>query len=485
MASTASRNRFSELLQHLLTLSNTKNITLAKELQYDESYISKWVSGKMLPPEKNFEKILHGISNCIVNSLDEETSLSFLRQYNLHNSSQLNQAIYDDLFEEYVYVKKLKVETGSEIAPVSSYYPELTLTQFISKLHHPSLRHISSLEVVALMDVLALNNDYRLSISTFQNEHAVDNYYPGVEFTSIVHLPDNPDTYFDDAVFFIRMLNNLNTVNFNLYSNPCAQGKILFSVKNTFSISGMLLDSNHCLSVNVSEEMETCNTLYYRMNSLCTSDMLLFRKTSIPDMIERHEYTRSMLSSNLRCILGHLTEHFMPEDLHREILEQHYTNPDEIEQLIQLHQINRKVAKQSPIRVLVYESAIADFAISGQLDFYNQHIQLSPKQRMAYMQHLLETFSELDNVESFLITSNNPADPAYIAKATLFLSSAVSYLRLEKQRESDTTLILNQQNIKTVFSNFFDILWNKQNNNQKLIQCIQDSIHSIKILSDL
>ena len=46
------KNRFSILLEHLLEVAEVKNYTLAKRLQYDVSYISKWVSGRMLPAKK-------------------------------------------------------------------------------------------------------------------------------------------------------------------------------------------------------------------------------------------------------------------------------------------------------------------------------------------------------------------------------------------------------------------------------------------------
>lgn len=47
------KNRFSVLLEHLTSMANLKNYVLAKAVQYDESYISKWISGKSLPTEKN------------------------------------------------------------------------------------------------------------------------------------------------------------------------------------------------------------------------------------------------------------------------------------------------------------------------------------------------------------------------------------------------------------------------------------------------
>ena len=62
------KNRFSRLLDSLMADAELKNCVLANELQYDVSYISKWISGRMIPSEKSADKILEGISRTLVES---------------------------------------------------------------------------------------------------------------------------------------------------------------------------------------------------------------------------------------------------------------------------------------------------------------------------------------------------------------------------------------------------------------------------------
>ncbi len=50
--STNEKNRFSTLLEELISISGVKNSGLAKALQYDASYISKWVSGRCSQQKK-------------------------------------------------------------------------------------------------------------------------------------------------------------------------------------------------------------------------------------------------------------------------------------------------------------------------------------------------------------------------------------------------------------------------------------------------
>lgn len=80
------KNRFSILLEHLMAIAELKNSILAKAVQYDDSYISKWISGKLLPTEKNHENTLQAISHCIVEALSEESTAQLLQEYRYRTS---------------------------------------------------------------------------------------------------------------------------------------------------------------------------------------------------------------------------------------------------------------------------------------------------------------------------------------------------------------------------------------------------------------
>ena len=181
------KNRFSVLLEHLTSMANLKNYVLAKAVQYDESYISKWISGKSLPTEKNHEIILQNISQCIVEALTDDNRDTFLEEYQISDVSNLQKAIYDHLESEYTYVKELQVTTGSKVATKISYYPELTLDQFIFKMKHPSLRKVQSLNIYAMVDILNVDTNYQLLIAEFNSMHNdIGLVLPGVHFSLMI-----------------------------------------------------------------------------------------------------------------------------------------------------------------------------------------------------------------------------------------------------------------------------------------------------------
>lgn len=487
------KNRFSLLLEHLMSMANLKNYVLAQTLKYDESYISKWVSGKMLPTEKNYDKILQDISNCIVNSLTEETLDNFFLEYQLNDINDLPLAIYDHLETEYNYVKNLKNSSGSEIASKIEYFPELPLGQFISKMKHPSLRKVNSLNVCALIDIMHLDTDYQLMIVDFNHMHLEKELkFPGVHFSLFINLNNLEKSASYTSVFLMNMLTNLSNINFSLYGGQQATDKIIFAVKDAYSISGMLIDNSHCLAVTVSEDVEIANSIYKKIQSICNRENLLIRNTTMYEMIESYDYEQSIFSKNKNWLVGHMTEHFIPDDLHQELLDTLCKDlkKQECDKLSRLHILTRKILDTAPIRIVMYEAALTNFSVTGILDFYGTKVHLTSDQRLRYMKHLCELMTNQKNLEFRILTSRIFADFPHIPEPTLFLSDALSYLRLDTISTTYNVTILNKIILTKLFRQFFAELWDSVNSefyngDNYNLDLIQHLIFSIEIMSEL
>jgi len=114
------KNRFSILLEHLLEVAEVKNYTLAKRLQYDVSYISKWVSGRMLPAKKTEKRVMEGISACVVDEATDDGRDLLLREYSVSIPSDLKAAIYDNLIAEY---ERSWTAARRALAPIRTFGP--------------------------------------------------------------------------------------------------------------------------------------------------------------------------------------------------------------------------------------------------------------------------------------------------------------------------------------------------------------------------
>ena len=457
------RNRFSLLLEQLMTTANLKNATLAAALQYDVSYISKWVNGKMLPAEKGASQILHAISDCVVNSLTEPALKSLYIEYQVDLVEDLKQAIYDKLDAEYSYVKGLTKTIGTDVAPETQNYGKLTLHQFLKKMSHPALRQVKSLNVIAAMDLLNMEHDVRLQIAQIDTASQVlHRDFPEVHFSLLVNFDIGENDYIYDCIFIINMLTNYTHIDFKIYNCIHSYEKILFCAKDAYCITSLLFGENQCYQVTISEDKKMCKTLYQKLGTFCVREELMFRKCTMRNLLNSSDYICQMLSENLCWLLGHMTEHLLPEELHKELLEYLDISDAEREKMQNVHLLVEEVIRESHVRILLYETALSQFCINGELDFYNNKIYLDTGQReqcLSYIQNLIhgENAMELKVIHGHFVM-----DFQFNANPSLFLSNSLCYLRLDSKNTLNNVTLLNINIAKKMFRCFFEKIWEKQ-----------------------
>ena len=103
---------FGQLIEKLLYLTNQKKGTLAKELGYDISYISKWINTKNLPSQKNINQVCKVTAQFIVRSLNDGTRQEFLDYFELnddiYNDEDIKRYIERGLKESYTVTAEMK-----------------------------------------------------------------------------------------------------------------------------------------------------------------------------------------------------------------------------------------------------------------------------------------------------------------------------------------------------------------------------------------
>lgn len=455
------KNRFSKLLKHLMSVAEVKNYTLSQQLQYDVSYISKWTSGQMLPSEKYEKKILHGISECIVSECGENAREKLIADYQVEDSKQLMMAIFDHLEAEYHYAKELQ-ESGNLSGDTKiNYMPEVTLSQYIAKMRHPVLRRVNSLEIVSALDIFAMEREYQLQITQLENGHVVKGKgYPDVHYSMLVDIQKEQWDYIYDTIFLVYLLGKNSCVDFNLYGGPQAHGRTIFVVKDEYSISGMLMGRDHCISVVTSENADICDTLYHNLIALCNREMLLFRKITMQEMLMDNEYIHGMLSLRQSWIIGHLTEHFLPEDVFEEIMEKLEKTEKGVvkpEQLRDIYHMTSRIVEESDIRILIYKTTFYNLIVDREIDFYNSRIQLTAAQQMRCLEYFLDLCCNHANMQINMIEGRIITDLEYNDRHCLFLSEMISYLRLDETQNN--LLLINRVDMREKFSRTFDVIW--------------------------
>lgn len=489
----AEKNRFSLLLEQLMNTAEVKNAGLARALQYDVSYIGKWVSGRMLPTEKIKRKILKGISGEIVRQGSEDGIKVLCNNYRVETPEELQIAIFDHLEAEYDYVLEQQKTYGMAEAPKTVFFAELSPNQYLTRMRHPALRRVWLLHIVAAMDLFSVTNEYRLRIVKGEGRREGKWTYPNVHFSLMVDFDLNKIKYPNDPIFLLNMLSEMSVVDFQLYEGDQAAGRMVYVVKDDFMISGMLMSPEQCMAVVVSSSAEYCNPMYRRLRELCTREMLLFRKTDMLEMVKGHDYEYSILSLNRRWILGHATEHFLSESMFEELLQEMCSGKESYfdkERLRQIHALNRKALEETKLDIILYGTALSNLAVEGELDFFDHKMKLNLRQRSKYLQYLLEALMERSNLQFKVICGELITDFQYDKTQCVFLSDSISYVRLNAEESLSNLLIVNHMDVQTVFEQFFNYIWEDESGKilsekDKIRIFVEHVIQSVMILADI
>lgn len=453
------------MLEQLVTTAEVKHLALAKALQYDVSYISKWINGRALPTEKSACDILQKFSRCLVENASGTGLAQLLHDYELTDGGELGQAIYDNLIAEYYYVLDLQQNSGRVVAPNISFYPELSLKKFIAKMSHPVLRRVKSQNIMAAIDLFSMANDYRLQIINVERDSTPDNHtYPDVHFSLLIDLSKAKEQIVHNALFITNMLVNSSLVDFRLYGGDFAYGKVMFVVKHDFAITGMLIRPDTCAAVVVCEGSENSTPLYHDVQSLCTRETLLFRRVTMNEMLfQSMDYVHSLLAPDRHWMLGHLTEHLLPDDLFREIADQAVASGyvSDAAELVSIHDLTRGVLNCGNVQLLICESAISRFVVTGELDFFNHKFVLNFRQRAQVIEHLREILKEAEALQVRMVHEPLVSDFQYSSCPSLFLSGTISHLRLDTHRAGENLLLkINRPEMQDLYDSFFHEIWN-------------------------
>ena len=158
------------------------------------------------------------------------------------------------------------------------------------------------------------------------------------------------------------------------------------------------------------------------------------------------------------------------------------------EELRSIHRLLRTVMRESPIRLMLYESAFSSFVVTNELDFYNLKIKLSVKQQIRYMEHLIELCEKCENLNFRLVYGQFVSDFEYIDNQCIFLTDTISYLRLKSSANRNDMLIINRTDMQRVFERSFEEFWNYGDavvisDKEAILSYMQHILQGVKLIS--
>ena len=451
-------HHFGGQLEELMIFTGVKNTHIAKELNYDTSYISKWVTGKSLPSKKNIENILSVISDVLVSQSDETIIPNLLVRFNARNKIELQDNICS-------YLRNSYYDTSGEMNE-RIYMNNSALTvnpQGLFPLlgdYAKSLTGKENVSIAVMADILSLDPVSRLTLAGITNQHfALTKLRPDLKIDYIVDISSLDGTCVYNILLLIHMTTCFSLADFELYQHDSSKGKLLLTVDEEFTSASLLTDNLQFICTTTTKDVKTSHQMYQMALTHADPDKKIFFKTNMKELLLSHQYIQTLLSQNTRWLIGHITEQFISPELFTRLSEQFFDNEMMLEAK-RAYYLTANAIQTNQIQIMVYGLALMQFALSGELDFFNNKVILSPDELQHEFEYLQLLFAKIDNNHLRMINEGFSDDFTYITNPHFCLSSSIGYLRLENKHYTNNLLLIRDEHMQKSLDVFFNTIWN-------------------------
>lgn len=465
---------FGQLLEKLLYLSNQKKSTLARELGYDVSYISKWINAKNLPTQKSISTICKVTSEFIAKSLTPASTQELIDYF------EIDTEISDIEILEKFLEKNLKesYESTSGKGTLNIYRSTRSEDSYNTVMHiNPRLRKkylskdfgifaskSNKLDIIMSANLYKLNNDDKKSIAAMKR---ILNETPNINDIRVRFLMGfeggNYDTVFN-TILILNLITTYPHIDVKIYNCDVESNAVLSVIKERMLHTAIYAKDGRCLFTNMSKEKHMVDEMYYSLDDIVTNQGKLVADRKDPiDIIREKTYIQYIMGQDLRLLIGSMNEFFMPYDLFMEVGQSIFGNDESV--LSELRQINiflQNVTYISKIKVLVYEAELRRYISSGELKFFNMPIKLTMEQRERHIKYIKDIVKESENVEIKLADGNFVEEFKEVEDPSLYLSKTMKLAKSHPSNGVNDYIIIKDNEFKDLCDELFEVLWEKR-----------------------
>lgn len=452
-------NCFGQKLGQLLVAADIKNLTVAQNLKYDVSYISKWISGKAVPSKKNIESIVNLVCSLVINNGSSAFKNQIRKEYNVDDDELLRDALKRDLLAAYHetvgdFDYSKYVNNASVVIRPEGQYP---LLQDYAK----SVDTAKPVEIAILADLFSLDHMSKLLLAGMEEHHfRVTRERSDIHLHFILNIEQLDGHSVYDVILFIHMLTNYSLLDFTLSQSKAAKGKLMFSVIKHYAGISLLTDNGQFLCTISSRDKEVGQSIYDNIITYESPDQNLFSSLTLVSMLETHEYMQLLLEKNNRWLVGHMMELFITKDLFDRLLESEFSEDNLArKEAGRAYLIAQNLFAREDVFIMIYNSALTNFMLSGELDFFNKKVVLDAKERKVQLEHFKDLLDVQSDLRIKMISGGFSDDFRYITNPCIFLSDSINYLRLENNYYDKNILLIRDNKLREIFNTFYDKIW--------------------------
>ena len=492
---------FGQLLEKLLYISNQKKSTLARELGYDISYISKWINAKNLPTQKSISTICKVTAQFIYKSLTPAAMKELIEYFEIDNE-------INDLSEVEAYLEKslkesYEVTTGRTSLGIHNstrsedrYNSMIHINprlrkQYLSKDFFKFVNKSNKLDIIMTANLYKLNNDDKKSIADMKMilDKMVGTDDVRVRFLMGFDGSNENNVY--NTIIILNLLTSYPNIDFEIYNYEIESNSVLAVIKDRILHTAIYAKDGRCLFTNMSKEKYLVDEMYYSLDDIIkTQGKLVATRQNPINIIKDKFYIQYIMGQDLRLLIGAMNEFFMPEDLFMEVGKSLFGDDEVI--LSELRQINiflQNVTYSSKIKVLIYESELKKYISSGELKFFNIPIKLTMDQREKHIKYIEKIVKESESVEIKLVEGRFVEQYKDVKDPSLYLSKTMKIAKSHSHNGVNDYVLIKDNDFKGLCDELFNVLWEKRkdiviSDREDILEIISKTLAYARILNE-
>lgn len=401
---------YSETLKKLFEFTDVKLSVLAKALDYDISYISKWCNGSKMPSVKSINSINKKASSIFAKAICEDNKeYNFYIEFSLIPPSFSNKTAQEEIESQ---INTLLKNTYRKICNIESLEEDSGEIKFLmgSRSIYPFINNSlnklllksfeEDIDIYTSFDIFSYNAKFVLEILEKSNSN-----FRKITIHLGYSLDKNIPSY-ENMLKIYSILCKYPNVNIEIYNKSKFTYKNFFIIKDKFFFD-FSLDSESFIQTMTYGDSESATEEYF--------DFLIdnFKEENL---ILELTYSKSVSSTNFRtsfysgdnfyffCNYGF--EFLLPPELILEIAQNSYIktkSKDEMLEIMKLKITWEEIFENSNINFFILKSTLFDYLEDGNILCCNTRYTVPAEKRQKHYNQVLKLMKENPNIKFYII----------------------------------------------------------------------------------
>ena len=422
---------YGTLLKNLINFSGSKLSTVAEEVGYDVSYISKWCNKAKLPAAKMAPNINRTLANHFSREiLKHEDLAAFSKMFLIEATpDSLNAAIYNLLKDTY---KDSCREASTEQNTETTYQTRvLSLANDVYEFfNHELLETIASYneptEVLCTLDVcrFILKNVEDSASHVFPDQDV--NVKIGLDLKK---FQANSKEYLKQLYFFINAHAHLS---FDFYDDSLMNSLNTIVVKDHMAILCALDQYSRIQTATIITDPEKVNQIYIRTLPAFRSTNLLLHATDSDEFYQHGYRTDFYARDNYQIMLARGFEYLLPVECWDNITQtaRERDGDEFMAQLVGQLQITwDEIFEHNTLDFYVLKSSLLKYMEDGEIIFADIVYNMTPAERKLHIENVLNISKKNPKIHFYVIDEEYLPNVQHLMKVSVFNNRKKLFLK--------------------------------------------------------